>query len=252
MEKSTKIFFSSPPNYKNSIIENKRNEYSIFRKNFLEMLYLFDCLDIVFRILEKNFKIKKKKEDYFSEKKKLNFFLTSFTNVLSDIIFKWKLLNKVDLTVYTLKKFLCNFPLFFEKFFENKKGLLFEKNNLVSKKGKMNRNSLLLNKDFKKTMQIKDSSQKKKFLYQKDITYIKYFISDKLVKLNSILDVNITNQLEMIEQVSDHSVFTESDLIKTKAKIKSIENMKKKFNVIGAKTISCTFVSFFTCIFLFK
>ena len=154
MEKSTKIFFSSPSNYKNSIIENKRNEYSIFKKNFSVMLYLFDCLDIVFRILEKNFKIKKKKEDYFSEKKKLNFFLTSFTKVLSDIIFKWKLLNEVESTVYTLKKFLCNFPLFFEKFFENKKGLLSEKNNLVSKKGKMNRKSLLLNKDFKKTMQI--------------------------------------------------------------------------------------------------
>ena len=174
------------------------------------------------------------------------------TKVFSDIVLKWKLFNQVDLTVYKLKKFLWKFPLFFEKFFENKKGLLIEKNHSSLKKDRMDRNSLLINKDFKKIMQIKNSSLKKKFLYQKDINFIKYFISDKLVKLNTILDVNIANQLEIIEQVSDHSVFTEIDLMKTKAKIKSIENMKKRFNLISTKTMGCTFVSFFICKFLFK
>jgi hypothetical protein len=111
------------------------------------------------------------------------------------------------------------------------------------------------NKQFKKKLDyfatLKTTSSKKNFLLETDLKQIRFFISENLGKLTSILDINISRQLESVDQISDHSVCTDRNFDKIKKKLKIHQNIKKKFNFYEGKTVFLSCISFLLCHLLF-
>jgi len=91
---------------------------------------------------------------------------------------------------------------------------------------------------------------KKNYLIKNEIETIRVFISNNLGKLTSFLDLNVNAHLELIEQVSDHSIDVKKSSEKIQLNIRTIKNRRKRFIFFENKIICFTLISFFLCYFL--
>ena len=102
-----------------------------------------------------------------------------------------------------------------------------------------------MNKNLECLEKFKKTSEKKNFLLAFDLKQINHFISESIGKLTSNLSLNISQHLAYIEQISDHSIGTEKNLVKIKTRLKLIKNVKKNKILFSEKAIILAIFSFF-------
>ena len=103
---------------------------------------------------------------------------------------------------------------------------------------------------FKLLKKTHDISIKKNSFLENEIKAIQLFISNNLERLTSSLDLNINAHLELIEQVSDHSIDIQTSSKKIHIKLRSTKNIRKKFTFFENKIFCFIWISFIFCYFL--
>lgn len=218
---------------------------SNFTLNFL--LYCFTLnYKIFFKILKP--KIKMKYKTSFLEKKTFNFFLKSIIRIITDFLFNFGLSFRFDSLIFECRKHLYTFSHMSSKFLYNENKFKINQKTLIGKTiGKNNK----LKKKLDYFSRLKTTSSKNFFLMENDLKQIRFFISENLGKLTSILDINISRQSESVEQISDHSIGMDKNLDKIKKKLNLSKNIKKKFTFFERKTVFLSIISFLLCNYLF-
>jgi hypothetical protein len=251
MEKRSRIFSLNNSKEEKPFQKKEIEEFFTYKNSKSKINFFFKFFVLSNNILIGVFKNEKNNPilNDFSKKKSITIFLKSTIKILVNLTFNFSFLIGLNSIVLKFQKILWKFSDVFNEFLLAKGHVFFKKENKFSKRKKNNPQKFLPQENLQYMRNFKKFSEKKKVLLNKDITQIKCFIINNLGKLTSILDLNINNQLEMIEQVSDHSINAYSNSIKIKNKINYVKNFKKNFNFCDRKTINLSIISFFICKF---
>ena len=187
----------------------------------------------------------KKIERNSIKKKSLKFFLRYLIKIFTDLSKEFSIFYGFNKILNQFNKFLYIFFFNSEKFFQMEAESFKSENNLKIKKNLKKLKSHRSNRNLDCLEKFKNISEKKIFLLSFDLKQINHFISESLGKLTSNLSSNISQHLEYIEQISDHSIGTEKNLVKIKTRLKLIKNVKKNKILFSEKAIILAIFSFF-------
>jgi hypothetical protein len=218
------------------------------------LFYLFlNCFsfsnNVIYTIL--NPKKFKKIERNTSKKKSLKFFLRYLIKIFTDLSKEFSIFYGFNKIFNQFNKFFYIFFFNLEKFFQMEEESFKSENNPIIKKNLKKSKSKSLNRNLECLEKFSGISGKKNFLLAFDLKQINHFISGSLGKLTSNLSLNISQHLEYIEQISDHSIGTEKNLVKIKTRLKFIKNVKKNKILCSEKAIVLAIFSFFLIKLLF-
>ena len=198
----------------------------------------------------KNYASKKKKKHKINQRTPLSLFVRSSLKILKILFLNFFFFQELLISFDKYQKYLFKCCILSEKFFgKNLKSPSFSEKYISSNNTKIlpakNKGGTL-----KLTQKTKNIGDKKNYLLKHEIKFIRIFLSNNLGKLTSSLDLNINTHLDLIEQVSDHSINIKRSSDKIQLKIRSIKSTRKKFSLIEIKIFCFTLFAFFLCYFL--
>jgi hypothetical protein len=240
--------------------ENSNNKnilsLSIKKKDFRQksilyyLLFLLKFLDKTCEIIYKNLYIKGRKKFKFNKYIPLLFFLRSSLKILKNLLSNFIIFKKFPIFLDECQKYLFKCSVLSEKFFEKERNSsFFSKKTFSLSLGKKEKTKNET-RNFKLLKKTHDISIKKNSFLENEIKAIQLFISNNLERLTSSLDLNINAHLELIEQVSDHSIDIQTSSKKIHIKLRSTKNIRKKFTFFENKIFCFIWISFIFCYFL--
>jgi hypothetical protein len=212
------------------------------------LFYLFlNCFSFSNNVIYTSLNPKKFKkiERNTSKKKSLKFFLPYLIKIFTDLSKEFSIFYGFNKIFNQFNKFLYIFFFNLEKFFQMEAESFTSDNNPKIKKKLKKSKSNSSTRNLESIEKFSSISGKKNLLLAFDLKQINHFISESLGKLTSNLSLNISQHLEYIEQISDHSIGTEKNLVKIKTRLNFINNVKKNKILCSEKAIVLAIFSFF-------
>jgi hypothetical protein len=247
-----KVKYFSEENSNNKNIFSLPIEKKDFRQKSIPyyLHFFLKFLDKTCEIIYKDLCIGGGKKFKFNKNVSLLFFLRSSLKILKSLLSNFIIFKNFPFFLDECQKYLYKCAIFSEKFikknhissFFSKKTFSFSTGIITTSKNET-RNFKLL----KKTQNI---FKKKNSFLENEIEVIQLFISNNLGRLTSSLDLNINAHLELIEQVSDHSIDIQISSKKIHIKLRSIKNIRKNFTFFENKIFCFIWISFIFCYFL--
>ena len=212
--------------------------------------FFLKYIDRASEIIYKELNIEKRKRCKIYEGNPLTFFLRSSIKILKNLLLNFFIIHKFPISFNETQKYLYKSFILSEKFFRKSRKLLPFSETFIS----LNSTKISLPKEKGGNLRLKEKTKnicgKKNYLIKNEIETIRVFISNNLGKLTSFHDLNVNAHLELIEQVSDHSIDVKKSSEKIQLNIRTIKNRRKRFIFFENKIICFTLISFFLCYFL--
>jgi len=245
MENNLKLYlFSARKDIEKYSLFKKKRSHIGFSYIICNFYYLLKCFNLLLKFFFWNLNPSiKKSGGSFSKRRISDFFLKSIIKILSGSFTDVYFFCGIKTVRVECHKNITKIFKVYKNFSKEKADLnICDKKTFCNKIKKSGPGSKS-NSNLEPMIKVKNSSIKKKDLLENDVTQISSYVSDNLSKLTSIVDQNITKHKDLLEQISDHSNESNLYLGKTKTRLKSIRNGKKKLYFFDSKVIFLLFVS---------